>query len=203
MSIEFWFEFGSSYSYPAAMRIERIAQQERVAVQWRSFLLGPIFSKQGWNTSPFNIYETKGRYMWRDIERICDAMNIAFRKPTVFPRNSLLAARIACEFAQAAWIGEFVRRVYVANFGDDRDIADQAVLKQILSDLGAAPDSVVDQALTPASKARLRAQTDEAQRLGIFGAPSIRVGDELFWGNDRLEDAFRWHQRRGGQLTPV
>ncbi len=195
MSLEFWFEFGSTYSYPAAMRIERASEQAGVELRWCPFLLGPIFGLQGWNTSPFNIYEAKGRYMWRDLERICEAMGIAFRKPSVFPRNGLLAARIACGFAHERWIGDFVRAVYAANFVDDRDIADAAVLTEILSKLGVPVASVLEHASASESKARLRVQTDEAQQLGIFGAPSFRVGDELFWGNDRLEAAIEWHER--------
>jgi 2-hydroxychromene-2-carboxylate isomerase len=192
--MEFWFEFASTYSYPAAMRVERAAKQAGVSLVWRPFLLGPIFGQQGWNDSPFNIYEAKGRYMWRDLERICADLGVPFRKPTGFPRNGLLAARIACEFACETWIGDFVRAVYSANFAEDREIADASVLNQIMSGLGLPEDDVVARASSAESKARLRAQTDEAQRLGIFGAPSFRVGDELFWGNDRLEDALRWRR---------
>jgi 2-hydroxychromene-2-carboxylate isomerase len=198
MSIEFWFEFGSTYSYPAALRIEQLAIEQSIRVQWRPFLLGPIFTQQGWNTSPFNIYEAKGRYMWRDLERICESQGIAFRKPSAFPRNSVLAARVACTFSEAEWIPEFVRRVYTANFAEDRDIGDAAVIASILSDLVTAPDEILKQAQTPESKAGLREQTELAQRLGIFGAPMIRVGDELFWGDDRIEDALRWHGRHAG-----
>lgn len=192
--MEFWFEFASTYSYPAAMRVERVAKQAGVSLRWRPFLLGPIFGQQGWNTSPFNIYEAKGRYMWRDLERICGGLGLSFRRPSVFPRNGLLAARIACAHAEAEWIGSFVRAVYSANFGEDRDIADASVLLQILSELGIPADSVVAQASGAESKQQLREQTEAAQRLGIFGAPSFRVGDELFWGNDRLEDALRWQR---------
>jgi 2-hydroxychromene-2-carboxylate isomerase len=87
--IEFWFEFASSYSYPAALRIEEVAQRAGVRLIWRPFLLGPIFKAQGWNDSPFNIYPAKGNYMWRDLQRVCDALGIPFRKPSVFPRNGL------------------------------------------------------------------------------------------------------------------
>ena len=123
-AVEFWFEFGSTYSYPAAMRIERLAAEAGVTLYWHAFLLGPIFTAQGWNDSPFNIYPAKGRYMWRDVERICGRLGVPFRKPSVFPRSGLVAARIACQHADAPWIGAFVRAVYTANFADDRDIAD-------------------------------------------------------------------------------
>lgn len=198
MAVEFWFEFGSTYSYPAAMRIERLAAQAGARLAWRPFLLGPIFSQQGWDTSPFNIYLAKGRYMWRDLERICAAANIPFRKPTVFPRIALLATRIACHFTDAPWPPAFVRAVFVANFGEDLDISDAEVIARLVSSVGQPADAIIDQAQTIESKDRLRQQTDEAAKLGIFGAPSVRVGDELFWGNDRLEDAFNWYRRQAG-----
>ena len=73
MAIEFWFEFASTYSYPAAMRVEAVAAARSVEVVWRPFLLGPIFVRQGWDDSPFNLYPAKGSYMWRDLERSCAA----------------------------------------------------------------------------------------------------------------------------------
>ena len=94
-AIDFWYEFASTYSYPAAMRVEARAAERGVSVNWRPFLLGPIFADAGWRDSPFNIYPTKGRYMWRDMQRICDALGLALRRPEPFPQNSLLAARIA------------------------------------------------------------------------------------------------------------
>ena len=93
--VDFWFDFASTYSYPAAMRIGDAAERAGVAVRFRPFLLGPIFKAQGWDTSPFNIYEAKGRYMWRDLERLCADLELPFRRPEPFPQNSLLAARIA------------------------------------------------------------------------------------------------------------
>ena len=82
--IEFWFDFASTYSYPAAMRVEELAGSHGCSVQWRPFLLGAIFQKQGWNDSPFNIYPAKGRYMWRDLERLCASLELPFRKPSQF-----------------------------------------------------------------------------------------------------------------------
>ena len=71
MNIELWFEFASTYSYPAAMRIEAEAQRRGARILWRPFMLGPIMNSVGWNDSPFNLYPVKGRYMWRDLERVC------------------------------------------------------------------------------------------------------------------------------------
>src|SRR6516162_5275559 len=94
-TIDFWFEFASTYSYPAAMRIGALASAAGVEVRWRPFLLGPIFRAQGWDTSPFNLMPDKGRYMWRDLERVCAALELPFGRPDPFPQPSLLAARVA------------------------------------------------------------------------------------------------------------
>ncbi len=195
--VEFWFEFGSTYSYPAAMRIGALAAERGVTLSWRAFLLGPIFREQGWDDSPFNLQAAKGRYMWRDLERICSAQEIAWRRPSAFPRNGLLAARVACRFAQAPWLPDFVRAVYRANFEQDLDISTHDTVARCLAGSGEEPGALIAEAESPASKARLRAQTEEAVALGIFGAPSLLVDGELFWGNDRLEDALAWAVAHG------
>ena len=138
--MDFWFEFGSTYSYPAALRVEKIAADCGVELRWRPFLLGPIFKDQGWSDSPFNIYAAKGRYMWRDLERVCAEIGAPFRRPTVFPRNGLLASRVACWFESENWMPEFVRRVYSANFAMDVDISAADNILAILRDLGLTPD---------------------------------------------------------------
>jgi 2-hydroxychromene-2-carboxylate isomerase len=196
-ALEFWFEFASTYSYPAALRIEDACASAGLPLHWRPFLLGPIFAAQGWNDSPFNIYPAKGRYMWRDLERICAAQGLSLRRPSQFPRNGLLAARVACVGAHTAWLPAFVRATYRANFADDREIADPAVLAELLIALEIAPEPILAAAQTTEIKQRLRAQTDEAIERGIFGAPAFTVGDELFWGNDRLETAIAWARSKG------
>mgnify|MGYP001817531359 FL=1 len=195
MDIDFWFEFGSTYSYPAAMRVEKLASQHGIRVNWRPFLLGAIFREQGLADSPFNLYAAKGRYMWRDLERTCRALGIPFQRPSEFPRNGLLAARVACSFDDAPWVGNFVRAVYRANFVVDTDIADPIVISSCIAGAGEDPEAVLEQAQAPASKQKLREQTDEAMRIGIFGAPTVAVGDELFWGNDRLDGAIELASR--------
>ena len=192
MNIQFWFEFASTYSYPAAMRIEALAASHGISVSWRVFLLGPIFREQGWNDSPFNIYPAKGRYMWRDMWRICKGLQIPLKKPSVFPRNGVLASRVACQYADAPWLPTFVRAVYSANFEHDQDISEASTIEQCLVLAGQNPEAILTAAQEPEAKAKLRAQTDEAVLLGIFGAPSFLVGSELFWGNDRLEDSLSW-----------
>ena len=160
-------------------------------------MLGPIFQEQGWNDSPFNVYPAKGRYMWRDMERLCAKYGIPFAKPSRFPRDGLLAARVACLASASSekWLPNFVRAVFRANFAKDREIGDAAEIRSILDSLGQPGAELVEQAQTPENKRRLRDQTRRAGELGIFGAPSFVVDGELFWGNDRLEDALAWLQR--------
>jgi 2-hydroxychromene-2-carboxylate isomerase len=196
-AVEFWFEFASTYSYPAAMRIEALARGAGVELTWRPFLLGPIFAAQGWRDSPFNIYPAKGRYMWRDLDRTCARLALPFTRPPQFPRNGLLAARVATAAAGAPWVADFVRGVYQANFVADQDIAQPAVVGALLGALGVAAGAWLERASSDAAKTQLRATSDEAVALGVFGAPTLRVGDELFWGNDRVEEAVAW-ARRGG-----
>ena len=138
--------------------------------------------------------------MWRDLERICAELSIPFRRPSQFPRNGLLAARIACWFATEPWVPDFVRSVYRANFAEDLDISSASLLESRLDSLGQPGAALIQQAQSPESKEKLRAQTDRAVALGIFGAPTLVVGPELFWGNDRLEAAMSWyktHQQAG------
>jgi 2-hydroxychromene-2-carboxylate isomerase len=136
--------------------------------------------------------------MWRDLERICAALGLPLRRPSQFPRNSVLAARVACAAHGASWLPEFVRRVYQANFANDLDIGSADVLLDCLRDLAADPQAALAAAGAEATKSRLRQNTARAAELGIFGAPTFVVAGELFCGNDRLEAAL---ERLGD--TPV
>jgi len=196
MTLHFWFDFASTYSYPAAMRIEQRAQERGVALSWNAFLLGRIFHAHGWNYSRFNLYPSKGRYMWRDLERVCEDESLPFRRPSQFPRNGLLAARIACRFANESWTPIFVRAVYHANFAEDQDIADSRVITGCLRSLDQDAETILEAVASGEAKTLLRAQTERAMNLGIFGAPSFVASQELFWGNDRLEQALKWCQSR-------
>jgi 2-hydroxychromene-2-carboxylate isomerase len=175
------------------MRIEAMAEEAGVALVWRPFLLGPIFSAQGWSSSPFNLYPAKGRYMWRDMEREAARFGVPFRRPAPFPQNGLLAARIALLGADRGWTPAFTRAVYTAEFAQGRDIAGPEALSGILADLSLDPDAILAEAQADANKTRLRRLNEEAQARGVFGAPTFLAEDgEMFWGNDRLEQALDW-----------
>lgn len=195
-ALDFWFDFASSYSYPAAMRVEEEAARAGVAVRWRPFLLGPLFSEQlGISDSPFNVNPVRGRYMWRDLERTCARYRIPWRRPSEFPRRSTPAAKVACAAGDEPWLPAFCRAVFAANFAEDREIDDRAVLAGILEGLGQDAAAVLARAEAPGGP--LRARVDEARRLGLFGAPTFSCGGELFFGQDRMAEALEWAARGG------
>jgi 2-hydroxychromene-2-carboxylate isomerase len=192
-TIDFWFDFASTYSYPAAMRVRPLADEAGVAVRFRPFLLGPIFKAQGWTTSPFNLFPAKGQNMWRDLERTCSDDRLPFRRPSPFPQNSVLAARVALVGLNEGWGEQFCLDVFRAEFGQGRSIDDASVLADVLSHLNVAPETSLAAATSDDNKLKLRAQTEQAQQLGVFGAPTFTTADgELFWGNDRLGRALLW-----------
>ena len=193
--LEFWFDFASTYSYVAAMRIAGLCRDAGVELAWSPFLLGPIFARQGFGDSPFNLHPQRGAYMWRDLERLCAKFDLPWRHPAQFPRASTLAARVACDVAGEAWGGDFIRRVFVANFGEDRDIGEREVIADVLAGLGHDAAAVLARAEAPERRGALRAKTERAIALGIFGAPNCYVGDEVFWGEETLEDAIAWARR--------
>lgn len=191
--LEFFYEFASTYSYLSAIRIAELGALTGVEIVWRPFLLGPIFASQGWTTSPFNLYPAKGRYMVRDIERIAAGRGRAFVMPHSFPANGLAAARLAICGDDPGWIGDFTRRVYEAQFEQRADISDTGVLSDILTSMNLDAATTLEQSRSAAIKDRLRGQSQRAVDLGLFGAPSfLTPGGELFWGDDRLEQALAW-----------
>jgi 2-hydroxychromene-2-carboxylate isomerase len=193
-SLTFWFEFASTYSYPAAHRIEALAAAAGVDVVWRPFQLGPLLhTHQGMTDSPFNVVPIKGVYMWRDMARVCGELNLPLRSPSCFPRNGFLAARVVLADKRPGWASAFTKAVYSANFADDLEISDQAVVTSLITGLGADPETVLAAASSEAIKAELKANTAKAMEGGLFGSPSFTTDDgELFWGNDRLEAALAW-----------
>jgi 2-hydroxychromene-2-carboxylate isomerase len=193
-AIEFWFEFGSSYSYLSVMRIEQAAAKLGVTIRWRPFLLGPIFKSFGWTTSPFVTQTWKTAYVWRDMERECRKYGLAWTRPTTFPRTALLPARVALIGADKPWMGDYCRRIMQLNFAADRDIDSAVSVNEVLAQMGLRAQEIIDEALDDANKLRLRSQTELAKTKGIFGAPTFFVGEEMFWGNDRLDDALAYCQ---------
>lgn len=198
-TIECWFDFASNYSYLSILRIDTLAADAGLEVVLKPFLLGPIFKAQGWDNSPFVLQAAKGQYVWRDMQRQCEKYGLRWQQPSAFPRNSLLAARVALLAEDAPWLAAFCRHVMLANFADDRDIGDAAVIGAILDRLGQDSAAVLAMANAAPVKQALRDRGEQARARGIFGAPMLFVGADMFWGNDRLEDAIALAAQQASQ----
>jgi len=201
-TLEFWFEFASPYSYVAAMRIGELCAKSGVDLAWKPFSLGPIFRMQGWETSHFNLNPLRGKYMWRDMQRLTTKFGLPWHQPTEFPRNTILPLRVAAGNADEKWIGDYVRAIYVASFSEDADISQPEVVAEALTSVGADSTAVMVEATDGARRSALRANTERAIELGIFGAPNCLVNGELFWGEESLEDAIAWLGPSVGRQPP-
>ncbi len=194
--MDFWFDYSSVYSFLAAMRIAPLAKAAGVDVAWKPFLLGPVFVSQGMKDSPFNLFPVKGQHMIRDVARSAEEIGVGFKWPDKFPQSSVLAARVGIIGFKEGWGEDFSREVFQAEYSHNKDISDQVVIGGILAKLKVPLEPVVAKAQSDEVKGELRSNTEEAQKRGFFGAPTFTTkSGELFWGNDRLEQALRWAKK--------
>lgn len=191
-SLEFWYEFASPYSYLSAMRIGELADKHGFDIKWKPFLLGAIFKSQGMSDTPAKLFPAKGNYMWMDVARTAKKYGWRFQKPTVFPAFALQAARIAVLGEGQEWEKSFCELVFQAYFEKDLDIGQDSVILDILSSLGLDAQYIWQQAMSDDNKNKLKEQTQLAIDSGLFGAPTFMVGEEMFWGDDRLEQAIEY-----------
>ena len=190
--VDFWIEYGSTYTYLSVARIGRTAAARGVEVRWQPFYVMPIFNELGMPQGPFLPFPGKTAYMWRDIERRAARHGTPYAKPSTYPVSSLLTARIACIAANEGWCRPFTEGVFELHWTRNILIGSDENLHIVLTDLGHSPSALIARAQDESVKAALKLQTEQAKALGIFGAPSFTVGRELFWGDDRLEEALDW-----------
>lgn len=183
--LEFWFEYGSLYTYLTVARVDTVARAAGVDVTWRPFLLMPILVERG--IQP--IHPIKFQYIWRDLERRARRHGIPYKKPSTYPPKPLLTARIGCLAQKEGWCAEFTKEAFRLHWTEDVMIGTDENIASSLQYVGKDADRVIAMAQTDENKLALRNQTEQAKSLGIFGSPSLVVGKELFWGDDRLEDA--------------
>ncbi len=191
--IEFHFDFSSPYSYIASEQIDQLAARHGRTVAYKPLLLGAIFKVTG-GMPLTELCEPKARYAVRDFSRSARYAGVPFRRPTRFPIASIAAARAVLWLQQhrPELATPFIHAVYRAFFVDDRDISDAAVVGEIAQGLGIDSTQLTAGVQQPEIKERLKTQVDQAIAAGIFGAPTIIVDGELFWGNDRLPQIERW-----------
>jgi 2-hydroxychromene-2-carboxylate isomerase len=191
--IDFYFDFSSPYSFLASEQIEPLAARHGRAVVYRPILLGVVFKASG--SAPLTEqYGPKARYSVHDFERSARYAGIRYRHPSKFPIGAVGASRAVLwlQQHQPDRANPFVHAVFRAFFQDDRDISDAAVVAQIAQALGIDGQKLMEGAQEPAIKDELRRRVEEAVAFGVFGAPTIVVDGEVFWGNDRLPQIERW-----------
>lgn len=194
-SFEFWFDFSSTYSFLASQRIVPLAAEAGVPIVWRPFLLRIVLRECGWDGSPVADNPRKAAYMWRDLARQSAKRGHGFTMPSEYPRDPTLADRVALVAAGEGWADRFVPRAFAANFIEDREIAELAVIADVIAACDRDPQLVLDKAVSDDNKNAFKQATAEALEKKLFGAPVFVIGQELFWGDDRMEDALAWWQQ--------
>jgi len=193
--IEFWFSIGSTYTYLSVTRIAALAKEAGASFSWQPFSVRKIMREM--DNVPFPpSKKVKVDYMWRDIERRAQGYGFSARVPAPYPLGEFdLANRVAVLGKQEGWCEDYVRATYRRWFIEGQEAGGEPNLPQTLSEIGQDLSHVLERANSPDIEAAYLEQTERAQRLGIFGSPSFVIDGELFWGDDRLEDAIRWARR--------
>jgi len=190
-TIDFWFSIGSTYSYLSVMRLRDVEGTQGIRFNWRPFNVREIMVEQ--NNRPFVGKPVKTAYMWRDIERRAARYGIPVRVPVPYPlREMELANRVATLAAKEGWCSDYAIATYRRWCQDGLEPGSEPNLSDSLREIGRNPLSVLNEAKSDEIGNALVAATGEARSLGIFGSPSFVVGTEVFWGDDRLDDALRW-----------
>ena len=189
--IDFWFTMGSTYSFLSVMRLAEVEREAGVSFRWRPFHLLTILQEM--KHVPFADKPAKSAYMWRDIERRAAMYGLQARLPAPYPvKQSIIANLIATVGMQEGWGQDFVRSAYRRWFELGEETGSEPNVSESLRETGQEPQRVLQLAASKDAKDRLAAETDAARALGIFGSPTFSVGQELFWGDDRLQDAISW-----------
>ena len=189
--IDFWFSIGSMFTFLTVMRIDRVEDTTDIRFVWRPFSVRAIMIEM--DNIPAR-KPAKLAYMWRDIERRATGALCDFPKRPPYPlKNFDLANRIAVVGATEGWCEDYVRATYARWFGLCEEAGSEPNVSASLKEIGQAPKRVLALAESEETGRAYDAATAEAKALGIFGAPTFVTRGEVFWGDDRLEDAVRWH----------
>lgn len=201
-TLDCFFSFGSTYTCLTVMRSGTVAGAADVTVRWRPFSVRTIMREQ--NNIPFRDKPIKTRYMWRDIERRAMRHGIAFPGPPHYPNDGdPIANRLGIIAADEGWCPAFAKAIYRNWFPENKDPGDRDNLRSMLLHLGKDAASLLDRAASNEIQQRYVAQTGVARQGGIFGSPTCMVGDEMFWGDDRLDEALDWCTRHAAAAPPV
>ncbi len=189
--VDFWFSIGSTYSFLTIMRLDDWSAENDATVTWRPFNVRTVMSDQ--QNIPFAGKPVKSAYMWRDIERRAAKYHIHAKLPAPYPISDLpLANQVALLGMQDGWGKAFTQNLYRIWFEDGVEAGSESALTEALHRCQQDPRLILSRARGPDITQALEAETATAVRLGVFGAPSFVVRGEVFWGDDRLDDALSW-----------
>lgn len=192
-TIELFWDAVSPYTYLASTQIRKLAAECNAQLQWRPVFLGGIMQATG-NRPPGTV-PAKGKYLMTDIQRWAQRYGVPITIPKVFPTNSITAMRAACAAGGQPNAEAFYLALCRAYWGEGRDIGDASIIGAVASQVGIDGEAIIAAAGSDDIKGELRANTDEAVARGAFGAPSMFVGEAMFWGNDRLEHLRQYLQQ--------
>jgi len=188
--VDFFYFFGSVYAYLSVMRIGELAAAAGVSIRWRPFNVRTVMKE---NNVALRTEALKVPYMWRDIERRAATHGLTFVPPPVWPTDpELLHNLVGTLAASEGWGEAFTVASFKAWIVERMPLGDPATLEHVLAPLGKDADAVISQARSPEVAALYQAETDLAHSHGVFGSPSFVADGEMFWGDDRLEEALAW-----------
>jgi len=189
--IDCWITLGSTYTYLTVMRLPEVTQLEGVTLRYRPFDLRRLFKEMDF--FPFPPDAPKTRYMWQDLRRRAGKHGISIRLPAPYPAtDSSLANRVAIVGLRNGWGDAFIQASYRRWFQQGQEPGSDPNVSESLREIGQDPRRVVSLANGDEVEREFSSETDLAKSLGVFGSPTFVVGDQLFWGDDRLEDAVSW-----------
>ena len=188
--LDFFYFFGSGYTYLSVMRIEKLAKDAGVTVRWRPFNVRPLMTE---NNVALRSEKSKVKYMWRDIERRAATHRLPLVKPPIWPTDpDLVANRVGSVASEEGWCEAYTLGSFRAWYLDGLPLGTRDSLAHVLGPLGRDVDAVLARSESPEIHKKFEMETDAARGFGVFGAPSFVVDGELFWGDDRLEEAMAW-----------
>lgn len=183
--LEYFFDYVSPFSYLADSQLPGLIERTGAELVYRPVLLGGIMQAAG-NSPPFTV-PNKGAWVARDSQRWAQRYGVPLNPNPHFPFKTVRPMRAAIALLDEPGFADFHRAAFAAVWRDGLDLGDEAVLREVLGKAGCDADAVITACGDPAVKEGLQQNTAEAVERGAFGAPTFLVGDELFFGNDRLD----------------
>lgn len=189
--IDFWYSIGSTYSYLTVLRLPDLAEAEGVTFRWRPFDVRHVMVAQ--NNIPFKDKPIKTAYMWRDIERRAEAYGLTPKIPAPYPLSGLvLANQVAMVGCEEGWVQDYTQATYRHWFEGGEAAGEDPNMSASLTEIGQDSGRVLERTYSQQIIDKLAAETAVAMDLGVFGSPTFIVAGELFWGDDRVNDAVAW-----------